>query len=97
MSLFKTDNWTSLIRHPLANMNDTPLAILKIALAWLAAAFAKVSETAMKVELVHLVQVAALLFTVLQIVFLIRDKWWRQRRRGRVDRRRAVRPQQPPL
>lgn len=52
--------------------NNHTYNCFKVALAWFLAILGEVT-------LSGAVQTAALVFTVLQIYFLLRDKWWRER------------------
>lgn len=86
MHIFKTDNSPSLIQHFRA-MHETPRAVINILLAWLAAAFATAADKIMGLQLAQWVQLVMLLFTVCQTFFLLRDKWWRERKQRRSNRR----------
>lgn len=57
------------------NDHDTHLAFWKLLVAWVGALLGGVT-------LSQLVLLATLVYTVAQTFFLLRDKWWRQRRRG---------------
>lgn len=88
MSIFKHHNAAAL-DQPASKMNDndTPLAFVKILVAWIVATFSTIAERIMALDLAHWVQLAALVFTLFQLLFLLRDKWWRDRKQRRNKRR----------
>lgn len=85
MTIFKPDNHTVLGAHSENQMNDsdTPWAFLKILVAWVCAGVAKASTVVFNLTLAEWVQVVALIFTLVQLFFLLRDKWWRDPKRKR--------------
>jgi multisubunit Na+/H+ antiporter MnhF subunit len=88
MNLFKHHNAAALHQSgSKMNDNDTIMGVLKIIIAWIVATFSSMSERVMALDLAHWVQVVALVFTLAQMFFLIRDKWWRDRKRRRGNRR----------
>jgi len=87
MNLFDSHNSSHLGKDEGMHENDTPIAFLKIAAAWLFAAMAEACTFVFGLSLSQWVQVAALLFTVAQLYFLLRDKWWRDPKRTRSTRR----------
>lgn len=87
MKLFRHHNADSITRDGAMNDNETLLAMLKIAVAWIAASIAKASAVVCGLTLSQWVQVSALLFTLAQLYFLLRDKWWRDPKRKRPSRR----------
>lgn len=95
MNIFKHHNAGVVGHNAHSKMQDhheTPLAFLKIFIAWVMAGVAKASEVVLGLTLAEWVQIAALLFTVAQLLFLVRDKWWRdpkrksKRRKAQYDR-----------
>jgi len=88
MNLFKHHNAAALHQSSgKMNDNDTIMGFFKIILAWVVAAFSSMSERVMALDLAHWVQIAALAFTLFQLLFLLRDKWWRDRKQRRNKRR----------
>lgn len=89
MNIFKHHNGDAINTQSQNQMNDndSALAYLKIIYAWVAAGIAKVSAVVFGLSLSDWVQVAALLFTLAQLFFLFRDKWWRDRKQRRSTRR----------
>jgi hypothetical protein len=57
----------------MTNDHDTNVGTIKIVVAWLLATIGSVTLNEIAV-------VSTIVFTVLQSFFLIRDKWWRERR-----------------
>ena len=88
MSFFHTHN-----SHPSnggteMNDNETPIGFLKIVYVWLATVVANKAAVVMNMALADWLQVAALIFTLAQLYFLVRDRWWRDRKqRSRRDRK----------
>lgn len=90
MNIFKHHN-AAVINHDSKdqmNDNDWALAALKVCYAWVAALIANFSDVVLGLTLSQWVQIAALVFTLAQFFFLMRDKWWRDRKQQR-GRRRA--------
>lgn len=96
MSIFKHHNAPRLESRHSGDMtpNDPPNSLIGIVYAWFAASIAQLCELVASVgttlaglTLAQWVQVVALVYTLLQAVFLLRDKWWRDPKRKRMQRR----------
>lgn len=86
MHIFSNHNADPTTEGNEMNDNETPWAMLKLAFAWLLYSLAKLADKLSDVSLANWIQIVVLLLTLAQLFFLMRDKWWRDRKKRAYQR-----------